>query len=158
MALIQRPYQLLSDLVVHEVDPSVGYARKVVNVTVASDTNLKLGAVVYRAKGTDPDATYSVLTANTALVATNEFAVVIGDYYSYRLDPVVVTAATSPKNITVYQRGLVMLKDFTVLAAVKANFAGITDAEFKTLRHLLEEQGVLIESAGTVVRPVGVGA
>jgi len=51
-----------------------------------------------------------------------------------------------------------MLKDFTVLAAVKENFAGITDAEFKTLRHLLEEQGVLIESAGTVVRPVGVGA
>ena len=158
MALVQRPYQLLSDLVVHEVDPSVGYARKVVNVSVAADTTLKPGAVLFRAKGTDPDAPYSVLTANTALVTTNEFAVLIGTFYGYKLEPVTVTAAESPKQVTVYQRGMVMLKDFTIEAAVKANFAGITDAEFKTLRHLLEEQNVLVESAGTIVRPVGVGA
>lgn len=154
MALIQRPYQLLSDLVVHEVDPSVGYARKVVNVTVAADTTLKLGSVVFRAKGTDPTATYSVLTANTALVTTNEFAVVIGDHWGYELQPLTVTAATSPYNITAYVRGMVMLKDYQLDAAVKLNFAGITDAELATLKHLLEEQGVLVESGGTVVRPV----
>ena len=154
MPLIQRPYQLLSDLVVHEVDPCVGYARKVVNVTVAADTNLKLGAVVFRAKGTDPDAAYAPLTAAAALVTTNEFAVVIGDFYGYELSPVLVTAATSPKKITVYQRGLVILKDFTIKDAVKANFAGITDPQFATLKHLLEQQGVLSEVAGTIVRPV----
>lgn len=154
MALIQRPYQLLSDLVVHEIDPSVGYARKVVPLTVAGDTTLKLGSVLFRAKGVDPTAAYSVLTANTALVATNEFAVVIGDYYGYELAPITVTAAESPKNITAYVRGMVVLKDFKLEEAVKVNFAGITAGEIATLKHLLEQQGVLVESAGTVVRPV----
>lgn len=154
MALIQRPYQLLSDLVVHEIDPSVGYARKVIPVTVAGDTTLKLGSVVYRAKGTDPTAAYSVLTAAAALVTTNEFAVVIGDYYGYELADVTVTAAESPKNITAYVRGMVMLKDFKLEESVKVNFAGITAGNFATLKHLLEQQGVLVETAGTVVRPV----
>lgn len=154
MALIQRPYQLLSDLVVHEVDPSVGYARKVVPVSVASDTTLKLGAVLYRAKGTDPTVAYSVVTDATSLVTTNEFAVVIGDYYGYELQPITVTAADSPKNVTVYKRGLVVLKDFTIKTAVLVNFPTISDAQFGVLKHLLENQGVLVEVAGTVVRPV----
>lgn len=154
MSLIQRPYQLLSDLVVHEVDPAVGYARKVVSVSVASDTTLKLGAVLFRAKGTDPTVPYSVVTDATSFVTTNEFAVVLGDYYGYELQPITVTAATSPLKVTVYKRGLVILKDFTVLAAVKQNFAGITDTQFGVLKHLLENQSVLLETAGTIVRPV----
>lgn len=154
MPLIQRPYQLLSDLVVHEVDPVVGYARKVVNVTVAANTTIKLGSVVFRAKGTDPTVPYSVVTDATSFVTTNEFAVVIGDYYGYELAPIALTAATSPRKITVYKRGLVILKDFTVLAAVKLNFAGITDTQFGVLKHLLENQDVLLEVAGTIVRPV----
>ena len=154
MSLIQRPYQLLSDLVVHEVDPAVGYARKVVSVSVASDTTLKLGAVLFRAKGTDPTVPYSVVTDATSFVTTNEFVVVLGDYYGYELQPIVVTAATSPMKVTTYKRGLVILKDFTVLAAVKQNFAGITDTQFGVLKHLLENQNVLLETAGTIVRPV----
>lgn len=154
MSLIQRPYQLLSDLVVHEVDPSVGYARKVVNVSVAADTTIKLGSVVFRAKGTDPTVAYSVVTDATSFVTTNEFAVVIGDFYGYELSPILLTSATSPSKITVYKRGQVILKDFTVLAAVKLNFAGITDTQFGVLKHLLENQDVLLETAGTIVRPV----
>lgn len=154
MPLIQRPYQLLSDLVVHEVDPCVGYARKVVSVTVAADTTLKLGSVLFRAKGTDPTVAYSVVTDATSFVTTNEFAVVIGDFYGYELQPITVTAATSPMKVTTYKRGLVILKDFTVLAAVKQNFAGITDTQFGVLKHLLENQSVLLETAGTIVRPV----
>lgn len=154
MALIQRPYQLLSDLVVHEIDPSVGWARKVVPLTVAADTTLKPGSVLFRAKGTDPTAVYSVLTAAAALVTTNEFAVVIGDYYGYELADITVTAAESPKKITAYVRGQVMLKDFKLEESVKLNFAAISAAELATLKHLLENQGVLVESAGTVVRPV----
>jgi hypothetical protein len=153
MPLIQRPYQLLSDLVVHEVDPSVGYSRKVVGVTVASDTTLKPGSVVFRAKGTDPTVAYSVVTDATSFVLTNEFAVVIGDYYGYELSPILVTAATSPNSMTVYKRGQVILKDFTILAAVQLNFAGITTTQFGVLKHLLELQDVLVETAGTIVRP-----
>lgn len=153
MPLIQRPYQLLSDLVVHEFDPSVGYARAVNTVTVASNTTLQLGSVVFRAKGTDPTVTYSVVTDATSFVTTNEFAVVIGDFYGYELAPILVTAATSPMSMTVYKRGLVILKDFTVLAAVKVNFAGITDTQFGVLKHLLAQQNVLTETAGTIVRP-----
>ena len=47
MALININEQILSDLVVHEQDPSVGYARRVVNVAGAAAT-LKLGSVVFR--------------------------------------------------------------------------------------------------------------
>lgn len=154
MALIQRPYQLLSDLVVHEIDPAVGYARKVVNVAVGADTTLKLGAVVFRAKGTDPAATYAPLTAAGQLVTTNEFAVMIGDFYGYEISPVTILASESPKKLTVYQRGMVMLKDFTIKTAVLGTFAAISDSQFATLVHLLEQQGVLVETAGTVVRPV----
>lgn len=154
MPLIQRPYQLLSDIVVHEVDPCVGYARKVVSVSVASNTTLPLGAVLFRAKGTDPTVAYSVVTDATSFVTTNEFAVLIGDHYGYELAPLTLTAATSPQKVTVYKRGLVMLKDFTILAAVKQNFAAITDTQFGVLKHLLENQDVLVETAGTIVRPV----
>jgi hypothetical protein len=153
MPLIQRPYQLLSDLVVHEVDPCVGYARKVVDVTVAANTTIKLGSVVFRAKGTDPTVAYSVVADATSFVTTNEFAVVIGDFYGYELSTIALTAATSPQKITVYKRGQVILKDFTLLAAVKLNFAGITDTQFGVLKHLLELQDVLVETAGTIVRP-----
>ncbi len=154
MALIQRPYQLLSDLVVHEIDPSVGYARKAVNLSVGADTTLKLGAVLFRAKGTDPTVAYAPVTAAGQLVTTNEFAVLIGDYYGYRVYPISVTAAESPKKVTVYQRGMVVLKDFTIKTAVQGTFAAISDAQFATLCHLLEQQGILVETAGTVVRPV----
>lgn len=154
MSLIQRPYQLLSDLVVHEIDPCVGYARKVVNVTVAGDVSVKLGAVLFRAKGTDPTAPYSVVTDAAGFVTTNEFAVLIGDHYGYELAPLALTVATSPRKVTVYQRGMVVLKDFTILEAVKQNFAGISDTQFGVLKHLLEQQGVLVETAGTIVRPV----
>lgn len=154
MPLIQRPYQLLSDLVVHEVDPSVGYARKVVNLTVGADTTLKLGAVLFRAKGTDPTVAYAPVTAAGQLVATNEFAVLIGDYYGYEISPITITAAESPKKVTVYKRGMVMLKDFTVKAAVLGTFPTISDAQFASLVHLLELQDVLVETAGTIVRPV----
>ena len=154
MALIQRPYQLLSDLVVHEVDPSVGYARKVVNVSVAADSSFKLGTVFFRAKGTDPTVAYAPVVDATSLVTTNEFAVMIGDYYGYELAPVTVALAESPKKLTVYKRGMVVLKDFTIKTAVQATFPTISDAQFATLCHLLENQGVLVETAGTVVRPV----
>lgn len=153
MPLIQRPYQLLSDLVVHEFDPSVGYARAVVPLTVAGTTTLPLGAVLFRAKGTDPTVPYSVVVDATSFVTTNEFAVMIGDYYGYELAPIVATVAASPQNVTVYKRGTVILKDFTVLTAVKANFAGITTTQFGVLKHLLGFQNVLVETAGTVVRP-----
>lgn len=151
--MIKRPYQLLSDLVVHEFDPSVGYARRVVNVSVTADTTFNLGAVFYRAKGTDPTVAYSVVNNSSQLVTTNEFAVMIGDFYGYEIAPVTVLLANSPQKLTVYKRGLVVLKDFTVKAAVLANWSGMTDSNFASLCHLLEEQDVLVEVAGTVVRP-----
>ena len=45
MALININEQILSDLVVHEQDPSVGYARRVVNVAGAAAT-LKLNSLL----------------------------------------------------------------------------------------------------------------
>lgn len=54
MPFVDMPYsKRLSDLVVHEIDPSVGYGRKCVNVTPpAGGAAVEIGTVVYRAKGT----------------------------------------------------------------------------------------------------------
>ena len=85
MPFVTMPYsKRLSDLVVHEIDPSVGYGRKCVNVTPpAGGAAVEIGTVVYRAKGTNPEGAYAVLSAAAQIAETNEFAVIYGDHYSF---------------------------------------------------------------------------
>src|SRR5690554_8122154 len=70
----------LSDLIVHEQDPSVGANRRDINITPAA---VQLGQVVFRAKSSDLTAPYAVLSAAAQLVDTNEFAIVISDHFSF---------------------------------------------------------------------------
>ena len=67
----------------HEKEPSVGSAREVVFVDVATDTVVTPGTVAFRAKG-NTDASYALLTASSQLVNTNEFIVLFGDRYGYK--------------------------------------------------------------------------
>jgi len=140
MSLIQRPYQLLSDLVVHEVDPCVGYARKVVDVTVSSNTTIKLGSVVFRAKGTDPTVAYSVVTDATSFVTTNEFAVVYGDQYAFKADFTPKAIAANKYNAIVTKRAA-GLKEYYI-KAVHATALGA--GPYGILKQIMADQGLIV--------------
>lgn len=135
-----------SDLVVHEIDPSVGYSRRDLNVTPpAGSAAVPIGTVVYRAKSTDLTAAWTVLAGAAALVATNEFAVVYGDHYSF--NPSFVPRAISAGQYNavgfVGTAGGLQLKEYFVKqVAQDAAGAALTDAQFETLRGLLEAQGI----------------
>lgn len=149
MPFTNRGYaKLLSDLVVNELDPKVGYARQVINVTPpASSGTLKFGQVVFRAKSDNPAAPYAVLSAAADLALTNEYAVVFGDEYGLNEEFVPKTiSATLEGNAVSFLRGPVALKEFYIKQVAQDSAgAALTDAEFGRLKELLSKQGVIVE-------------
>lgn len=141
MPLVTRGFTQLSDLVVHERDPSVGYAREVVFVDVAADTPVVMGMVAYRAKAAT-DTAYALLSNASQLVATNEFVVLFGDEYGAKPQGFTLLAAETTDNAVGYVRDNVILKDYPVRQAT-SGFLNAT--QFEGLRHLLKEQGVILE-------------
>ena len=132
----------LSDLIVHEIDPSVGYNRRDINITPAA---VQLGQVVFRAKSSDLTAAYAVLSAAAQLVDTNEFAIVGGDHYSFNPSFTPRTSATGQFNaVAIVGNGnAIQLKEYFVKqVAQDADGANLTDAQFETLRGLLEAAGI----------------
>lgn len=140
MALVQRVFNQLSDLVFHEIDPAVGYSREVVFVDVAADTPITMGTVAYRAKAAT-DTAYTLLTAAAQLVTTNEFVVLYGDRYSAQTAGWTLLAADTTDNAVGYVRGMVQLKD----QLIKANTSFLNAAQFNALVHLLKAQDVIVE-------------
>lgn len=141
MPLVTRGFTQLSDLVVHERDPSVGYAREVVFVDVAADTPVVMGMVAYRAKAAT-DTAYTLMTAAAQLVTTNEFVVLFGDRYQAKPQGFTLLAADTTDNAVGYVRDNVILKDFPIKAATTGF---LNPTQFEALRHLLKEQGVIVE-------------
>lgn len=142
----------LSDLVQNEISPSVGYARQDINVTPpAAGAAVAMGTVVFRAKdAANTEATaYTVLSASTDIVATNEFAIVFGDHYKSQESFVPRAIAANQFNAVAFVgRGTgVILKEKLVKAiAQDANGADLTDAEFEQLREILKGQGIILET------------
>lgn len=136
-----------SDLVVHELDPAVGYSRRDINITPpAGGATVELGTVVFREKTPELDAPYAVLTA-AGLSADNEFAVVFGDEYSF--NPSFVPRAIAEGRFNgvgfVGTSGALQLKEYYIKqVAQDADGAALTDAQFETLKGLLEAQGIQI--------------
>lgn len=144
MPIVSRPFFQLSDLVVHEKDPSVGYAREVVFVDVGADTTVTPGTVAYRAKGAT-DAAYSLLSASSQLVATNEFIVLFGDEFSCA-DSWVLLAADTTDNAVGFVRDNVILKDYLIRQIYTTGGSPVLNAtQFQSLVHLLKQQGVILE-------------
>lgn len=137
----------LSDLVFHEFDPASGYARECINVTPpAGGAAVQMGTVVFRAKSTNPYAAYAVLSADTQLVDTNEFAVVFGDGYGFNPSFVPFAVQATNFNAVSFKRGPVQLKEYYIKQiAQDAAGAALSDAEFETLRELLKRQDVIVE-------------
>lgn len=141
MTMYNRPFNRLSDLVVHEYDPSVGYTRDVITLNFVAAGAVPMGTAVYRAKGVDDSADWAKVTANSQLVATNEFAIVFGDGYGAK-ETFDVLITTDTKAVA-FRRGPVILKDYLVKSLAVA--AGLTAPQFETLRKLLKDQGVIVE-------------
>ena len=142
---------MISDLVVNELDPAVGYARKVIRV--AGSGTLPMGAVVYRAKGTDPSATYAPVSASAQLVATNEFAVVFGDEYGCNGSISIQSSPAATGNAVAFVKGPVILKEYLLKAfAMDEEGAAFNATQFNSLKHLLEQQGVRVEFTLTEVQ------
>lgn len=131
----------LSDLIFDEYIQA-GFTREVINVTPpAAGAPVTLGTVVFRAKSLDPAAAYAVVAANTALVSTNEFAVVFGDGYGFNPSFVPNAIGAGKTNAVSVKRGPIQLKD----ALIKGVHTALTAAEIITLKELLKLQGVVVE-------------
>lgn len=132
----------LSDLIVHEIDPSVGYNRRDINITPAE---VSLGQVVYREATSDLTAPYTVLDGAAALVDTNEFAIVLGDHFSFNPEftPRAIEEGQWNAVVIVGNGNAIQLKEYYVKqTAQDADGADLSDAEFETLRGLLEAAGI----------------
>lgn len=143
MPVVARPLEpLFSDLVFHELDPSVGYARECINVTPpAASAPVQLGTVVFRAAGVDPTAAYAVLVNASDIVATNEFAVVFGNGFGYNANFVPNSIAAGAFNAVAFKRGPVQLKDYYI----KLRHANLNATQFASLKEVLKKQGVIVE-------------
>lgn len=145
MALVQRTFNQLSDLVVHEREPSEGYSREVILVAVSSTTAVTMGTVVFRIKG-DTKGAYTLLTLNSQLVATNEFAVLFGDRYGCKTDGWNLLSTDTVANAVAFVRGGVILKDYLLKVKYTTANTPLTLTQFNNgLVHLLKEQGVIVE-------------
>lgn len=150
MPFVAETYQArFSDLVVHELDPSVGYSRRDLNITPPAQPVL-LGTVVYRAKSADLTAPWTVLASATPLVLTNEFAVVYGDHFSFNpsFTPRAIAAGRYNAVGFVGTSGALQLKEYYIKqvaqSAVVDGGAALTDAQVETLKGLLEQQGIQV--------------
>lgn len=144
MAKFNLTDRKLSDLIFHEDNsPYVGYDRNDLTdavVTVAGTDVLTLGTPVFRVKGATAGAKWAPVKANTALVTTNEFALVIANGLGEQLD----VSGAGDHQVTLLVRGPVMVKDAKVKESATA--VGLTvAADQANLIHLLKAQGIIAE-------------
>lgn len=146
MPLIPIQQNMLSNLVFHEIDPSVGYARRVIVIS-DNDKEIPMGTVVWRTKASgavNQDAPFAVVSdAAAQLVADNELAVVFGDKYGCKDVFTTGAAAAAPHKAVAFVRGEVQLKDYLLMEALEIDDRG-SDA-YKALKAILESQGIIIE-------------
>lgn len=131
-----------SDLILREISPFTAYTRGVeTDVTVAANQKLTLGAPVYRAKGV-AGAAYAPVTGAAQLVDDNEIAFYFADVRG--IVGAEITAAGTHK-VALIQMGNIILKDATILAALKENFAAAADADFAKVKEMALQKQIVIE-------------
>ena len=136
----------LSDLIFHEANsPYVGYDRNDLTDAVVEDAGagadvLTLGTPVFRPKNAVAGTKWVPVNDNTALVTTNEFALVIANGLGEQLD----VSGAGDHQVTLLVRGPVMVKDAKVKKSAAA--IGLTVAgDQANLIHLLKAQGIIAE-------------
>jgi len=132
----------LSDLIVHESEPKVGYCREEITVGSTPAVTLPIGSVVFRAIAATP-GNYAVLSNTNQLVTTNEFAITLGDSLGEVLPLSIAAAGTG--NCAAVVRGNIILKDQKVFDVVVANGLALDATAKANLRHMLKKQGIILE-------------
>ena len=120
------------------------YSRDKAIVNNSAGGAKALGTVVWRVKGTNPDAVWDVVDAAGDLAVANEYAILIGDNYSIK-NSISLTAAT---NTPV----LILARDARVKESVLKSIhvtGGFTSGNFETLKLLLKASGILVEDSLT---------
>lgn len=141
MPFINKPYFILSDLVVNELEPCVGWARKVVPVDIDDETEVAQGTVVFRARGIDPTVPFAPITAAANLAITNEYAVLFGDHYNAKPTFLV----TQGEAVSFFNQGVILKEKALKDIYVDVDTPILTEAQFEGLKLLLERQGIRVE-------------
>lgn len=114
------------------------YSNENANITPAGV--LKLGTIVYRAKGSAPTAAWTIVDDAADVVATNEFAVVYGDHNSFAYDFTPKAIAAGKWNSIVVVRNA-NFKEFYI----KENYATLLGATpYALLKRLMADQDLLV--------------
>lgn len=131
----------LSDLVVNELEPCVGWARKVVPVDIDEETEVAQGTVVFRARGIDPTVPFAPITAAANLAITNEYAVLFGDNYNAKPTFFI----TQGEAVSFFNQGVILKEKALKDIYVNGEDEILTEAQFEGLKLLLERQGIRVE-------------
>lgn len=146
MAQVQEPVRiLLSDIILHENDSSTAITRDAVDVTPpVGGAAVKCGTLVFREKGLDRKAPWSILTATTALKANGvagatEVAIFLGDAFSYESETKLQAIKAGEPNAVILARDAVVAS--WVLEKVNVGIL----ATIETAYAQLQEAGIIVE-------------
>lgn len=131
----------IGDLVKHEAFPQVGFAREEITVGSTAADSLPMGSLVFRAIANTP-GNYALVTANTQLVGTNEFAITLGDTLGEVL-PLDIPAAGTGKCAAIVRDAI--LSDKYVHDVSVVNGYTMTGGDKTNLAHVLKKQGIILE-------------
>lgn len=132
----------IGDLVKHEAFPHTGFAREEITVGSVAADSLPMGSLVFRAIANTP-GNYALVTANTQLVGTNEFAITLGDSLGEVL-PLDITAGGTGKCAAIVRDAI--LSDKYVFDVSVVNGYTLTTTDKTNLTHILKRQGIVLET------------
>jgi len=130
----------LSDLLIgHYIN---NYNNDDANITpLAANGKVLLGSIAFRAKGLGKAAPWTVLADAADVVATNEFAVILGDGYGYKQDFVLAPIAAGRFNAVVVKRGPAEFKEFYIKEQYATKLGA---APYDVLKQLMADQGLVV--------------
>lgn len=133
---LNAPTPLASDLIVDHFH--FNYNNDNANITPAGV--IPFGTVVFRAKGLAKAAAWAAVDDAADVVVGNEFGVVYGDQYGFKVGFTPKAIAAKKYNAIVIKRGPALLKEFH-LKQVHGTQLG---ADFDKLKQLLADQGLVV--------------
>lgn len=111
--------------------------------TVAGDAGALTPVI---SQGVASNQTYAVIADATALVNTNEFAIVMGNHYSFNPSFVPNAVVDGEFNAVAIKRGPIIMKEYHIKKiATDVAGAALSAAEFETLKEVLKVQGIVLE-------------
>lgn len=149
MATPDKQRILMSDLILQEQDSSTGFTRDPAHITppAANGGVIKIGTLVFRAKGLDRSAPWTVLseaadlsTGAAADTTATEVAIFLGDAFSYESETTLEAVEAGKPNAVVLAREAVVAS--WVIEQVNA---GVDDLEGAYAQ--LQDAGVIVEKS-----------